>query len=83
VFGIDFFDPQTMWLNITNLALGVVSLLCVLAVGWGVASELLARARKRAAVPVTDDHAFAVPGLGWTMADGGKKVDEKPEKGDS
>ena len=77
MFGFDFFDPQTVWLNVTNLALGVVTLLSILAVGWGVASELLARARKTAPAHSLDDHAFAVPGLGWTMADGGKKADEE------
>jgi hypothetical protein len=80
VFGTDFFDPQTLWLNVTNLALGVVTLLCIGAVGWGVASELLARARKQVTAPADDDHAFAVPGLGWTMADGGKKVDEEGDR---
>ena len=77
MFGLDFFDPQTVWLNVTNLALGVVTLLSILAVGWGVASELLARARKTAPAPSLDDHAFSVPGLGWTMADGGKRIDEE------
>lgn len=74
MFGTDFFDPQTLWLNVTNLALGVVSLLCILAVGWGAATEVFARVRKQA--PAADDHAFAVPQLGWTMADGGKKLDD-------
>jgi hypothetical protein len=75
---MDFFDPQTVWLNVTNLALGVVTLLCILAVGWGVVSELLARSRKSA--PIADDHAFAIPGLGWTMADGGKRLDETDDE---
>ena len=77
MFGVNFFDPQTVWLNVTNLALGVVTLLSIIAVGWGVATELFARARKTA--PAADDHAFAVPELGWTMADGGKKVDEEKD----
>ncbi len=78
---LDFFDPQTMWLNVTNLALGVVTLLCVLAVGWGVATEVLARVRK----PATGDdgHAFWNPDLGWTMADGGKRLDPHEEERES
>ena len=38
MFGVNWSDPQTLWLNITNLALGVVTLSAVLivvgAVGW-------------------------------------------------
>ena len=77
MFGTDFFDPQTVWLNVTNLALGAVTLLCILAVGWGVATEVFARVRKH--VPINDGHAFFNPDLGWTMADGGKRLDTDDE----
>ena len=81
MFGIDIFDPETMWLNITNIALGVMTLLCVAVVGWGVLSELLDRVKAKAALlSEPDDHSFALPGLGMTMADGGKKVDEKSKQ---
>ncbi|MFN2239729.1 MAG: hypothetical protein ABR524_10085 [Thermoanaerobaculia bacterium] len=76
MFGIEFLDPATRWLNLTNLALGIVTLLCVAAVAWGVAVDLLERLRSR--LPATaDDHAFVVRGLGVTMADGGEPTDEK------
>lgn len=79
MFGIDFFDPETMWLNITNLALGVVTLLAVLAIAYGVVAEVFERVRARVRVAhEADDHLFAVDGLGLTMADGGKKIDEAP-----
>lgn len=73
-------DPELFWLTVTNIALGVVALLCVGAVASAVMHELLARARPRAtsALPA-DDHAFLVPELGVTMADGGEKL-EPPEK---
>lgn len=79
MFGTNFFDPETVWINLTNLALGIVTLLCVLAVAWGVFAEVWARMKVRSASPVADadDHLFDVPGLGLTMADGGKKVDEE------
>src|SRR5512140_1307053 len=81
VFGIDIFDPETMWLNITNIALGVMTLLCVAVVGWGVFSELLDRVKAKAALlSEPDDHSFALHDLGLTMADGGKKVDEKSKQ---
>lgn len=79
MFGIDFFDPQTLWLNITNLGLGIITLLCVGAVAWGVTQDLVLRWWNAPAAEL-DDHAFAVPGLGMTMADGGKKLDDEKEE---
>ena len=67
--------PDTFWLNFTNIALGLVTLVCVIAIVGGVARELLLRWERRAAA-LEDDHAFATPGLGVTMADGGERIDE-------
>ena len=67
--------PDTFWLNFTNIARGLVTLACVIAIAGGVARELLLRWQRRAAVP-EDDHAFATPELGLTMADGGERIDE-------
>jgi uncharacterized membrane protein YeiH len=67
-------QSDTFWLNVTNIALGVVTLVCLLAVAGEVVRELLVRHRASAALR-EDDHLFAVPGLGLTMADGGKRVD--------
>ncbi|HEX9190438.1 MAG TPA: hypothetical protein VGB87_25400 [Vicinamibacteria bacterium] len=66
--------PDTFWLNFTNIALGLVTLACVLAIAGGVVRELLLRRERRAAV-AADDHAFATPELGVTMADGGERID--------
>jgi hypothetical protein len=78
-------DPSTYWLNVTNIVLGLVVLVCCLAVAAGVIQELAAK-RKRAAslskldrevadlVAAYDGHAFQVPGLGLTMADGGQPL---------
>ena len=75
----DLNDPNTFWLNITNIALGVVTLICCGVVGYGVVQEVLARVRKRKASLVeVDDHALVVTDLGITMADGGERVNEKP-----
>ena len=68
--------PDTFWLNFTNIALGLVTLACVIAIAGGVARELLVRWQRRA-VASADDHAFATPGLGVTMADGGERIDER------
>jgi hypothetical protein len=73
----DLTDPKTFWLNITNIMLGIATLACCVAVGYGVVQEVLARIRKSKTAPViSDDHAFVAPGLGITMADGGERVDK-------
>jgi len=66
--------PDTFWLDFTNIALGLVTLACVLAIAGGVARELHLRWRRRA-MASGDDHAFAAPGLGVTMADGGERIE--------
>ncbi|NUO80454.1 hypothetical protein HUU05_10290 [candidate division KSB1 bacterium] len=78
----DWSDPETFWLNVTNIALGAATLICCVVLAFGVLQEVVERLRKRAAVPVLrDDHAFALPKLGLTMADGGEKHEEdKPEQ---
>jgi hypothetical protein len=68
--------PDTFWLDFTNIALGLVTLVCVLLIAGGVVQELLHR--RRAAAVEGDDHAFASPDLGVTMADGGTRVDGAP-----
>jgi hypothetical protein len=89
MFGINWSDPETYWLNVTNLALGIVVLLCVAAVAFGVLQELYARRRLRTTgldremkdlVSSFDGHAFDVPGLGLTMADGGEPLDPKQDR---
>ena len=66
--------PDVFWLNFTNIALGLVTLACVLLIAGGVVRELVVRWQRRA-VASADDHAFVTPGLGVTMADGGERVD--------
>jgi len=65
----DWSDPNTYWLNITDIALGVVTLTCLALVVQAILREVFARLRVR-----QDSHAFAVPELGLTMADGGEPV---------
>jgi hypothetical protein len=88
MFGVSWSDPQTLWLNIINLSLGLVTLVCIAAIGYGVFQDVRARSRKRASARALDrevaalgsrfgDHMFDMPGLGLTMADGGEPQ-EKP-----
>mgnify|MGYP000050082473 CR=1 FL=1 len=83
MFGVDWTDPQTIWLNLTNLGLGIVVLICLGVVGYGVFRDLLARRAATAdsrAAEFQASHAFHTPELGWTMADGGEPEKKEPEK---
>jgi hypothetical protein len=85
-------DPSTYWLNVTNIALGLVTLICCIAVGIGIVQELAAKRRKSASLSridtevadlvasFADGHAFHIPSLGVTMADGGEELRKKEEK---
>jgi hypothetical protein len=78
------FESETSWLTLTNIILGAVTIICLAIVTRAVVQEVLQRVRKRSTVPVEnpvgalqDDHSFVLGNLGITMADGGKKIDEK------
>ena len=38
-------DPDPFWLNVTNAALGLATLVLVLALGWSIAAELVRKRR--------------------------------------
>jgi hypothetical protein len=65
-------DSDLFWLNFVNIALGVVTLVCVVAVVGALVRELTPRLKRR--LTLVDTHAFHSPELGPTMADGGKPV---------
>jgi len=80
VYGAD--GPDTFGLDVTNIALALVTLACVVVIVVGVVRELASRRRRH--VAAADDHAFVTPGRGLTMADGGENNDEAkptPPKG--
>ncbi len=71
-----FTDPETLWLDLTNLALGIVTLACLVIVGKSIVQEVYVRVRNRVLVHA-DDHAMLAPGLGLTMADGGEPIKKR------
>ena len=85
-------DSSTYWLTITNVALGLVVLICCAAVAIGVFQEIAAKRKKVHALShldrevsdlvasYQDGHAFQLPELGVTMADGGEPLDKPLEK---
>jgi hypothetical protein len=85
-------DPSTYWLTVTNIALGLATLICIVAVGIGVVQELAARSKKKVTLSkldsevadlvasYSDGHAFNIPSLGVTMADGGEESGKKEKR---
>jgi hypothetical protein len=79
------------WLNVTNIGLGVIVVLAVLLVAYGIVWELVIRHKKHAGLQDVNSemnemlqnefsHSLAVPELGLTMADGGERVRETAKK---
>ncbi len=82
-------ENWTFWFNMTNLALGMITVLAVLvvmgAVGWDVIAAWLRKPQVNnfdiEAVKAdlrsmwqNEPHTLAVPEFGLTMADGGEKI---------
>jgi hypothetical protein len=83
VFGWNSSDPQTQWLTITNIVLGIIVAISLIVMMGGIAHEIVSRVRRRRRYEaeierdmreLADTHAFHVPGVGVTMADGGEKL---------
>lgn len=84
-------ENWTFWLNMTNLALGIITILALLLVFGAVGWDLLVRTLHKVHAPKSaypsdidaelqamlhgGSHSLSVPGLGLTMADGGERVD--------
>ncbi len=78
-------NDWTFWLQLMNMAFVLISVLSALVVVVAVGMELLPRARKARkassldaelqAMLRADTHTLSVPGLGFTMADGGERVE--------
>ena len=75
---VDWGDPETFWLNVTNALLGLVSLLALALVAGAVVVEYVQRVKERIAFRQGADlHTLNVPELGVTMADGGEEQDRE------
>lgn len=86
-------EDWTMWLNITNFALGLVTLIAMLVVFFAVGWDLLVRKVGKAptvnlnnidadlkALLQGGSHSFSVPEFGLTMADGGERIEASKDK---
>jgi len=84
-------ENWTFWLNMTNFALGAITILALVVVFGAVGWELLTRKVEKArevdgreigsfdaelrAMLQAQSHSLSIPGLGLTMADGGERVE--------
>lgn len=85
-------ENWTMWLNITNFGLGMVTLVALLvvffAVGWDLLVCKVSRPERVDLRHIDADlramlegsHSLSIPGLGLTMADGGKPIKPSDKK---
>lgn len=86
-------ENWTFWLNMTNFALGMVTVLALVVVFTSVGWDLLVR-KVHAPRPhgldlstldgelramLQGSHSMFEPGLGLTMADGGEKIEPEPK----
>jgi hypothetical protein len=83
-------ENWTFWLNMTNFALGMVTVVALVVVFSSVGWDLLVRKARTARTPsgldlstlsselramLQGSHSMYEPGLGLTMADGGEKIE--------
>jgi len=86
MFGVDWSNSQTLWLNVTNLALGIATVLALGVLAYGLFGDLLAMRRRSHVMGKMDEelrnlvgagsgaHLMPVEGMGLTMADGGEPM---------
>lgn len=79
------FDPSTpdaFWLDITNAALGLFCLACLVAFAWSIARDVRDKQRERSLDRAQSEmHVLHSPELGLTMADGGRPLDDENDSG--
>ncbi len=86
MFGVDWSNSQTLWLNITNLGLGIATVLALGVLAYGLFGDLVAMRKRSHVMGKLDEdlrnlvgagsgaHLMPVEGMGLTMADGGEPV---------
>ncbi|HEY5656365.1 MAG TPA: hypothetical protein VIY27_01115 [Myxococcota bacterium] len=79
---VEWGNPETFWLNVTNAALGLVTLIAFVVVVGSAVVEVIEKVNKRVTSAAEDAHILAFPALGTTMADGGEKVGETEAEGE-
>jgi hypothetical protein len=71
----DWGDPEALWI-LTNWCIGAAVVVSGLVLAHDIVKELRLQVRPKEHADALDDHAFLVPELGMTMADGGERRDK-------
>ena len=66
----DWVNAETPWI-VTNQIMGIVTLVCGFIIVRDIVRGVRLQLEPKAKRVALDDHAFEMPGLGLTMADGG------------
>ena len=75
---LDWINGETLWI-LMNWVLGIVALASFIVITLDIVRGVRLQLQGRRQTVPNDDHAFDVPGLGLTMADGGERKPEKTE----
>ncbi len=76
-------NAATFWVDLTNVVLGLATLICFGIVVYAAVKEVLIRVTQTSKAKVRehdDAHVFEVPDLGLTMTDGGEKLYDDDER---
>ncbi len=78
----DLSNTSTIWVNLTNIILGIATVICLGIVIYAAVREVVVRVtqKSKAKVREHDAHVFEVPDLGLTMTDGGEKLYDDDER---
>ncbi len=78
----DLSNTSTIWVNLTNIILGIATVICLGIVIYAAVREVVVRVtqKSKAKVREQDAHVFEVPDLGLTMTDGGEKLYDDDER---
>ena len=74
----DWVNGETLWI-LMNRVLGIVALASFIVITLDIVRGVRLQLQGRRQMVPNDDHAFDIPGLGLTMADGGERKPEKTE----
>ncbi len=75
------FALSTFWVNLTNIALGLATIICLAIVFYAAGKEIFNRLKKTSKAKTQEDpHVLDVPELGLTMTDGGEKLYDDDER---
>ncbi len=80
---IELSNASTIWVDLTNVLLGLATLICLGIVAYAIVKDVAIRIKQTSKVKAReqdDAHVLEVPELGLTMTDGGEKLYDDNER---